>query len=113
MNPVLHKNLRLLNMLKVHWVLLLIPVYLLFFYYSDLLRGIVYIFTTVIVFGPTVSSLEDADVRNKTRMVFYSLPVSRRDIELWGTVTAYGLLGIVLILVFLASVVLHFCLIIH
>jgi hypothetical protein len=110
MNVILIKNLRLLIMLKALWILLLIPVYLLFFYYSDLLKGVVYIFTTVIVFGPLVSSLLEADMKYKTRPVFYSLPVSRREMELWDTVTAYGLLGLIVAIVFLTSVVMHVCL---
>jgi ABC-type transport system involved in multi-copper enzyme maturation permease subunit len=109
MNPVFSKNLRLIKMQRVYLVLLLIPFYFALCHHSDLLKGVVYIFTTVLVFGPIVSSLDAEELKHKTRMVFYSLPVSRRHMVLGEYYTAYGVVGAVIAVIFMASVVMHMC----
>jgi ABC-type transport system involved in multi-copper enzyme maturation permease subunit len=59
------------------------------------------------VFGPLVSMQDATDFKNRTHMVFFSLPVSRRDIVKGNFYTAYSLLGLVIALVFLGSVLMH------
>ena len=107
MNQILIKNLRLLVMLRGYLILLLIPIYLLAFYFSPPIKGILYVFTTVIVFGPLVSMPEATDLKNKTSMIFCSLPASRRHIVMGNFYSGYVLLGLVIILVFLSSVLMH------
>jgi len=107
MNTILIKNLRLTIMLRAHLLLLLIPVYCFSFYYSPPIKGILYIFATVIVFGPLVSIQDATDFKSKTQMVFFSLPVNRKDIVFGNFYTGYILLGLVIALVFLSSVGLH------
>jgi len=107
MNQILIKNLRLLVMLRGYLIILLIPVYLFAFYFSPPIKGILYVFTTVIVFGPLVSMPEATDLKNKTHMIFCSLPVSRKDIVMGNFYTGYALLGLVITLVFLSSVLMH------
>jgi len=107
MNTILIKNLRLTMMLKAHLILLLIPVYIIAFYYSPPIKGILYIFTTVIVFGPIVSTPDAADIKDKTHMTLCSLPVSRKYIVMGNFYTAYILLSLIIALVFLNSVLMH------
>ncbi|MCF7975395.1 MAG: ABC-2 transporter permease [Phycisphaerae bacterium] len=107
MNTVLIKNLRLIMMLRAYLLLMMIPVYFFAFYFSPPIKGILYVFTTVIVFGPLVSMQDATDFKNKTHMIFFSLPVNRKDIVMGNFYTAYSLLGLVIALVFLGSVLMH------
>jgi hypothetical protein len=107
MNQILIKNLRLIVMLRGYLLVLLIPLYFFAFYFSPPIKGILYVFTTVIVFGPLASMTEAADLKNRTHMIFYSLPISRRQITMGNFYTAYILLGLGIALVFLSSVFMH------
>lgn len=107
MNKILIKNLRLLVMLRGYLVILLIPAYLLALYFSPPIKGILYVFATVVVFGPLVSMPDAADLKHKIPLVFCSLPVSRKQIVMGNFYTAYILLGLVTALIFFSSVLMH------
>ena len=104
MNPIVIKNLHLLLMLRAYLLFLLTPVYFLAFYYSTPLNAILYIFTVIVICGPLASMPDAADLKNRTHVVFFSLPVSRRQIALGNFYTGYIILGIVIVLIFLGSV---------
>lgn len=107
MNQILIKNLRLIVVVRAYLILLLIPVYFAAFQFSPPIKGILYVFTTVIVFGPLVTMPEATDLKNRMPTIFCSLPVSRRQIVMGNFYTAYILLGLVMALVFLGSVLMH------
>ena len=107
MNQILIKNLRLLVMLRAYLMVLLVPVYFCALYYSPPIKGILYVFTVVIVCGPLASLPEATELKNRTHMIFCSLPISRKQIALGNFYTGYILLGLTVMLIFISSVLMH------